>query len=419
MAQTEKVEKKTRFWPWIVIAFILGVGSVFLGSAILYWSANSIQADGRLPARKSLSESELKAARKATFVEALKDKRTATQELVDRMYRRQLQDPDATMNFLILSGGGENGAFGAGFLLGWSSLPQGELSMPQFDGVTGVSAGSYIAPFAYLGTQESLEKIDRFFRNPGRDWLKLRSPIYLLPELMSVATVPGLERALREQMSMSFAKEIVKESTPGRVLMIQASNLDLAIPHIFNFIDATRESVKTGDFDPMIEILLASSAIPGLFPPREINGSLYVDGGVVGNFYTGGRPSKPDYTFGGTWKREHPDLPIPKTRYWVILNGNLREAPKTSSGEWPAIVSRSLAVSVGSSEVVALRELYALAELTRQREQGEVEVRWVAIEEPLAESVFPILFDQDQMRRLSDLGKKHGADSTSWNTQSP
>ena len=258
MAQTEKVEKKTRFWPWIVIAFILGVGSVFLGSAILYWSANSIQADGRLPARKSLSESELKAARKATFVEALKDKRTATQELVDRMYRRQLQDPDATMNFLILSGGGENGAFGAGFLLGWSSLPQGELSMPQFDGVTGVSAGSYIAPFAYLGTQESLEKIDRFFRNPGRDWLKLRSPIYLLPELMSVATVPGLERALREQMSMSFAKEIVKESTPGRVLMIQASNLDLAIPHIFNFIDATRESVKTGDFDPMIEILLAS-----------------------------------------------------------------------------------------------------------------------------------------------------------------
>ena len=209
----------------------------------------------------------------------------STRKFVDRMYHRQLEDPDATMDFLILSGGGQNGAFGAGFLLGWSSIPQGELAMPQFDGVTGVSAGSYIAPFAYLGTQESLTKADQFFRNPGPDWLKLRSPIYFLPDLMSLATVPGLEKALRGQMSMSFAKEMIAATTPGRKLLIQASNLDLAIPHVFNLIDATRESVKTGVFDSMIEILLASSAIPGLLPPREIKNFLYVDGGVVG-FYS-------------------------------------------------------------------------------------------------------------------------------------
>ena len=68
---------------------------------------------------------------------------------------------------------------------------------------------------------------------------------------------------------------------------------------------------------------------------------------------------------------------------------------------------------------MALRELYALAELTRQRGQGEVEVRWVAIEEPVAESVFPALFDGDQMRRLSDLGRKVGADPNSWKTEWP
>ena len=172
---------------------------------------------------------------------------------------------------------------------------------------------------------------------------------------------------------MSFAKEMIAATTPGRKLLIQASNLDLAIPHVFNLIDATRESVKTGVFDSMIEILLASSAIPGLLPPREIKNFLYVDGGVVGNFYFGGKPSEPEYTFGGIWKREHPDRPIPKTRYWVILNGNLRESAKTSSGQWPAITSRSLSVSVGSSEVLALREIYALAELTRQRGLGDVE----------------------------------------------
>ena len=401
------------------MAFALGVGSVFAGGWLLYSGANAIESGGRLPERKILSASELKAGRLATFEADLKNKRRGTKNLVARMYERQLQDPDATMDFLILSGGGENGAFGAGFLVGWSSIPEGSSSLPHFDGVTGVSAGSFIAPFAYLGNRKSLDKIDQFFRNPGADWLQLRSPIYFLPDLMSLATVPGLQRALREQITKNFAKEIVEASTPGRLLLIQSSNLDLAVPHIFDYREATRDSLESGDFDPMIEILLASSAIPGLFPPREIDGSLYVDGGVVGNFYAGGRPSKPDFTFGGIWKREHPGLPIPKTRYWVILNGNLREAAKTSSGSWPGIVARSLAVSVGSSEVVALRELYALAELTRQRGQGEVEVRWVAIEEPLGASVFPTLFDRDQMQRLSDLGRKMGANPKVWNVTAP
>ena len=76
-------------------------------------------------------------------------------------------------------------------------------------------------------------------------------------------------------------------------------------------------------------------------------------------------------------------------------------------------------MSVGSSEVGAPREPYALAELPRQRGQGEVEVRWVAIEKPLGESVFSTLFDRDQMRKLSDLGKKMGANPKVWNAQAP
>jgi phosphoserine phosphatase len=57
---------------------------------------------------------------------------------------------DATLpelQFLSLSGGGENGAFGAGLLCGWS--PQG--TRPMFELVTGISTGALIAPFAFLG----------------------------------------------------------------------------------------------------------------------------------------------------------------------------------------------------------------------------------------------------------------------------
>ena len=50
---------------------------------------------------------------------------------------------------------------------------------------------------------------------------------------------------------------------------------------------------------------------------------------------------------------------------------------------------------------------------------GDAEVRWVAIEEPLEGSGFPTLFDQKQMRRLSDLGRRAGADRASWNREAP
>ncbi|MDG1959057.1 MAG: patatin-like phospholipase family protein [Candidatus Binatia bacterium] len=419
MTQSADPKRREHFGLWMLLSFVLGVGSVLALVALIYMAAITFNTDGRLPPRQILAESELKTEREATLTRAREHKRKSTKALVERMHQRQLKDPDATMDFLVLSGGGENGAFGAGFLVGWSSLSEEAEAMPAFDGVTGVSAGSFIAPFAYLGTPTSLAKIDHFFRNPGKDWLELRGHLYFSPENMSLAKIPGLERALREAISMSFGKEIVAATTPGRLLLIQASNLDQAVPQIFDLNQTAKDSVASGDFDPMIEILLASSAIPGLFPPREIGGSLFVDGGVVGNFYSGGHASEPDLTFGGIWKREYPERPIPKTRYWVILNGNLRESPKTSGGSWPDIASRSLAVSVGSSEVVALRELYALAELTNRRGLGEVEVRWVAIEEPLKESIFPTLFDRAQMRRLSDLGRRVGADPKSWNLEAP
>ncbi len=49
--------------------------------------------------------------------------------------------------WLILSAGGEDGAYGAGLLGGWSKTGK----RPEFSLVTGVSTGALIAPFAFLG----------------------------------------------------------------------------------------------------------------------------------------------------------------------------------------------------------------------------------------------------------------------------
>jgi hypothetical protein len=113
-------------------------------------------------------------------------------------------------------------------------------------------------------------------------------------------------------------------------------------------------------------------------PPREIQGRLYADGGIASNFFYGGPMDESD-TFGATWRREHPNAPIPKTRYWVIINEYIEPVPVTVQPNWPAIVERSLYVSVRSAEAIALRHLYALAEATKLRGDGDVEVRWVAV----------------------------------------
>src|SRR5436305_291106 len=83
---------------------------------------------------------------------------------------------------------GRPGAFGAGFLLGWASVEGGN-ALPKFDGVSGVSAGALIAPFAFLGAQADLETIDRLFRNPKPDWVVRRGMFFFLPENASLADV--------------------------------------------------------------------------------------------------------------------------------------------------------------------------------------------------------------------------------------
>ena len=54
-----------------------------------------------------------------------------------------------TIDYLSISGGGDNGAFAAGLLNGWTAHGK----RPTFNLVTGVSTGALVAPFAFLWSQ--------------------------------------------------------------------------------------------------------------------------------------------------------------------------------------------------------------------------------------------------------------------------
>ncbi|MGH6933784.1 MAG: patatin-like phospholipase family protein [Dongiaceae bacterium] len=67
-------------------------------------------------------------------------------------------------NFLAISGGGEDGAFGAGLVVGWTETG----TRPEFKIVTGVSTGALSAPFAFLGPKYD-EQLKAVYTTTGPD----------------------------------------------------------------------------------------------------------------------------------------------------------------------------------------------------------------------------------------------------------
>jgi predicted acylesterase/phospholipase RssA len=337
--------------------------------------------------------------------------------LVKSVHERRATEPQASVDVLVVSGGGDWGAFGTGALIGWSGVPAGPNALPKFQVVSGVSTGALIAPFAYLGTAKDLKAIDDLYRNPKSDWVKSRGPLFFLPDNASFAEVPGLEREVDKFIDMDFAKRIAKEFETGRIVVIQTTNMDDGSAQPFNWSFAAKQATEDGNIRRLQNILLASSGIPGAFPPREIDGSLYVDGAVTSNIIYGGA-FKRNETFGATWKRMYAGESIPKIRYWVILNNYAAAQPVTVQPTWPSVISRALEVAVRASTTIALRHLYSMAEVNQLRGDGDIEVRWMAIPDSWKAPTEGI-FQQETMRSLSDLGMKIGADPASWQTEAP
>jgi predicted acylesterase/phospholipase RssA len=322
------------------------------------------------------------------------------------------------VNILILSGGGDRGAFGAGFLKGWQNVPAGHpLAKPEFDAVTGVSTGTLIAPFAFLGDAQSIDQIANLYRNPEQDWVKHNGLLYFLPDNISFAEVPGLERKLREHVTLDMVLRIAKAGADGRLLLVNTTNLDDATARVFDLVAEARRAAESGQLERIHNIVLASAGIPGAFPFRMIDQELYVDGGVTGNIIYGGRIAEED-GLPALWHKAYPNLRLLKFRFWVIFNNQFRPLPQATPPNWVAVIQRSLRTSTRASTAIAVRHLFAMAEIARLKRKADVEVRVVSIPGDWSPPVAGT-FVKETMNNLVDLGEKMGADPSNWSDQPP
>ncbi len=203
--------------------------------------------------------------------------------LAQEGYRGPL--PEA--NLLSVSGGGADGAYGAGLITGWTRSG----TRPEFKLVTGISTGALTAPFAFLGSAWDAKltavyteiKPADIFQKRGltaaiwNDALSDSSPLWRL-----------ISRFADQEMLAAIAREYAK----GRLLLIGTTDLDAGRPLFWN-IGVIAASGQPQALELFRKILLASAAIPAFFPPVlfdvEVNGKhyqeLHVDGGAIAQMF--------------------------------------------------------------------------------------------------------------------------------------
>jgi hypothetical protein len=185
--------------------------------------------------------------------------------------------------YLTISGGGGDGAFGAGLLTGWTASG----TRPSFKLVTGISTGALIAPFAFLGPAYDPMLAETYTNVSDSDIFKKRNfTAVLFSDAMADTAPMGhlVERYITRELLDAIAGEYAK----GRLLMIGTTNLDSREPVYWNM-GAIAASPDPGALPLFRKIILASAAIPGAFPPVMIdvtvNGQRYqemhVDGGAT------------------------------------------------------------------------------------------------------------------------------------------
>ncbi len=320
------------------------------------------------------------------------------------------------LDVLVLSGGGDFGAFGAGFLQGWGQVADPSMRRPEFDAVFGTSTGALLAPLAYVGTEDALKVGADLYSDPPADLVEPNGLIPIVPWNESLMKPTGLRRTLEQQLDADMLGQLRKAAAQDRVLACATTNADFGTFRPMDLLEGAGQD-DAAFRTSIVERLLASSAIPAVFPPVEMDGSLYVDGGATANIWAVRDQSHPNSVL-QRWLKANPGKKPPKIRIWVIVNNQLFPKSSDAKREWIDLAGRGVSIMLRSTMLKDLRlTAYAALEVD-EKMPGEIEFRFIAIpdawEPPVKGS-----FKRETMQSLVELGRKLGADARSWRTTIP
>ena len=316
-------------------------------------------------------------------------------------YFQSIHRPLPDANYLAISGGGDNGAFGAGVLVGWSEHG----TRPTFKGVTGVSAGALVAPFAFVGPEYDSELSEIFTTIDQKDIFENRPIIAAIGSDARADTSP-LGNLIARYMDQRLAADIAREYGRGRLLFIATTNLDAGQSVIWN-IGAIAQGGSPEALNLIRRILLASASIPAFFPPVMFNVTqngknyqeLHVDGGTIAQAFLY-PPTIAVGKLGGIGPKRL------RTAY-IIRNGRLRVEAEQTERRALSIATRAVSTLTASSGVGDIYRIYT----TTKRDGVQFKLAFIGDDftEPHARE-----FDRTYMNQLFDYARAKARAGYPW-----
>ncbi len=311
--------------------------------------------------------------------------------------------------YLAVSGGGDNGAFGAGLLCGWTAAGD----RPVFKLVTGISTGALIAPFAFLGPSYDAQLKEFYTNISPKDILEKRSMLSALTDDAMADNRPlwGLVgKAVDQKMLDAIGAEYKK----GRFLLVATVDLDARQGLIWNM---TKIAVSghPGALELFRSILIASAAIPGAFPPVMIDveaggqkyQEMHVDGGTMAQVFV-----YPPAISAKVKDFEKERGEVRERKLYIIRNSRL-------DPEWAQVDRRTLTIAgraIGALiHTQGIGDLYRIY-LTAQQDGLDYHLAYIpsSFNVPKKED-----FDTAYMRQLFEVGYNMAAKGYPWQKTPP
>lgn len=334
------------------------------GCAGLALSESKSSIDGRQPAERPMTFRTLGSDQKFFELSSV----TAAEQL-------RAARAGKPLTVLALSGGGAGGAFGAGAVAGLTRAGM----RPEFDVVTGVSAGALVAPYAFLGSSWDAQLLDAFTGDAGDDLLQSRG----LGVIFGSSLYSGrpLRQLIDAYVTHAMVQAIAREAVKGRLLLVATTDVASGDPVVWDLASIAKNGGSSARA-LIRDVLLASASVPGMFPPVIIR--VAEDGLNDAQAHVDGAATVPFFVPPALLQKERSVPGTGRAAVFVIVDGSLSGGAQTTRLTARAILSRSIRAGLNHMLLTTLE----LTDATAQLEGAELHYSSLPADYPL-----PDVFD--------------------------
>ncbi|MCX8252641.1 Alpha/beta hydrolase [Beijerinckiaceae bacterium RH AL1] len=307
--------------------------------------------------------------------------------------------PGEASQYLALSGGGGNGAYGAGILNGWTQSGR----RPTFNAVSGVSTGALMAPFAFLGPAYDATLAD----------------IYTGGEAETLVAAPDFGRAafgsslfgghrlldlVSRYVTPDIVEAIAREHRAGRRLYVVTTNIDSKRGVVWN-IGAIAASGRPDSIDLIRKVLAASASVPLVFAPQLIE--VTADGREFQEMHADGNVTTAVFTLPLKYLALQRKTRLAGGSIYVVMNTVIEPQFSVVERSTLPIVAASIDTLTTQKSEVDLAQMYAYAKANK------VDFNLTSIDPAIVKAGLGS-FDTAYMRRLYDAGVETGRTGGFW-----